>query len=762
MPTTPPLPNDTSRFSAKEMKEIYSLYRRVIRPIGYYQWLTHGLKVRKAFKIASEAHNGVRRQSGEPYILHPLAVAEILVYEMGIVDIDAIIGAFLHDVVEDTDMTLDDMERSFGATVRNIIDGLTKMSILVVDDTQTTEQAENFRRIFLTLYDDIRIILIKLADRLHNMRTLGAKTQEKAYKITSETLYLYAPMAHRLGLYNIKSELEDLSLKYSQPDVYLDIAQKMQAFKENADEYIRNFIAEITLQLTPLDLKFSVKSRFKSVYSVYTKIVEKKVPFEDIFDLYAIRIIIKGNFANESTECWAVYSQITSKFLPNMTRIRDWVTTPKENGYESLHVTVKGPEGKWVEVQIRTERMDESAEKGVAAHWRYKGGGNVEDEVLSTWLAKVRDILENPELGALEAVQGFRKQLQLHNVYVFSPKGKQFRLPTGATALDFAYMVHTEVGNTALAAKVNNTTQSIDYVLSPGDHIQILTSTKQMVQSSWLQIATTDRARDAIKEVLRKKYHKDVRRGKTIFRWKARQYGVDEHHPYFQELLAYFLIATPDEFFARVGSGIIDAQKAEKFISLKQSGGTVGAELLDRWEQQQHKMRERIQELGVKADDLVVADNKNIDNYRLAKCCNPVAGDTIIGIAAQGRVLIHRNDCPEALAMMAQNGKSIIRTKWAMHEGLSDVVFLSVIRVEGSDRQGMLIDLLKVISEKMHINIRKVSIESDDSAPGARAFEGLFYVYVQNTNEMNDVIARLKKVSGVLNAYRYDGADKIM
>ncbi|MEL6651043.1 MAG: RelA/SpoT family protein, partial [Bacteroidota bacterium] len=520
---------------------ILRAYRSIIRGMKGIERSDKAI-VRRAFEYARDAHEGVKRKSGEPYILHPLAVAKIIVNEMGLDDPIALACALLHDVVEDTPIELDDIKREFGKKSMEIIDGLTKIPRSATFDDFNSQQAENFRKILLTISDDIRVVLIKLADRLHNMRTLGAMRREKMLKIASETLYIYAPLAHRLGLYEIKTELEDLAFKYSDPNQYAEIEAKMQATKEDKQAYIERFIRSIRQRLKPSGLKFTIKSRFKSVSSIWSKMQRKNLPFEEIFDRYAVRIILESKEGQEREDCWLVYSLVSGLYRPNPKRLRDWITVPKDNHYESLHTTLMGPDGKWVEVQIRTTRMDEIAEKGVAAHWKYKENGAVEEEFLTEWITQIREILENPYLDALEALRGFKENLQPNDVFVFTPQGEMKRLPRDSTALDLAYKIHTNIGDSAIGAKVNNQVVALDHVLRPGDQVEILTSRKGYPKKEWLRFVRTPRAKDNIKNHLRKERNEVIEQGRMLFLWRARQYDVDENHPYMKELLAYFMM----------------------------------------------------------------------------------------------------------------------------------------------------------------------------------------------------------------------------
>ena len=708
--------------------------------------------ISRAYRFAKQAHEGVRRKSGEPYIFHPMAVARIVVHEMGLEDPVSIMSALLHDVVEDTRYELADMEREFGPKVREIIDGLTKISGSVGLASSLTvsssSQAENFRKVLLTISNDIRVILVKLADRLHNMRTMSAMRQEKMLKKTSETLYIYAPLAHRLGLYEIKTEMEDLALKYSQPNVYADIQQKINESKMEAQAYIDRFISGIRKQLEPTGLRFEVKSRFKSVHSIYSKMLRKKVPFEEIFDLYAIRIILETRPEQEKQDCWYVYALLTSRYRPNPKRIRDWISVPKANGYESLHTTVLGPEGKWVEVQIRTLRMDDIAEKGIAAHWKYKEEKETSEGVINNWIGQVREILENPSLDALEALVEFKENLQPDDVFVFTPKGEMVRMPSRATVLDFAYKIHSNIGDTAIGAKLNNQVVTLDSILKPGDQVEVITSRKQRPREDWLRIVKTARAKNSIKNSLRRKRKEDEEKGKRIFKWRARKYALDENHPYMKELLAYFMVPSMEEFYIRLGRRQINIAKIADFISLKEEGKEIASEYIEEWERKHKAAKMREPNQGVDSAMLEMGTDQLFDNYELADCCNPIRGDEILGYATGDVVEIHRTSCDLAIAHLSQHGDRTIRAKWSKDPN-QEVTFLASIKVVGVDKQGMLAELIRVITMLMKLNITRVTIESQEGL-----FEGLFSLYVSNLQELEEVIARLKTLPHVYSVSR--------
>ncbi|MEM6346049.1 MAG: RelA/SpoT family protein [Bacteroidota bacterium] len=742
--------SETSTLPVNYDQQIIRAYRAIIRGMKDIERSDKAV-VRRAFEYARDAHEGVKRKSGEPYILHPLAVAKIIVNEMGLEDPIALACALLHDVVEDTPTELEDIKREFGKKAMEIIDGLTKIPRSTTFDELNSQQAENFRKILLTISDDIRVVLIKLADRLHNMRTLGAMRREKMLKIASETLYIYAPLAHRLGLYEIKTELEDLSFKFSNPSQYEEIGSKMQASREDKQGYIDRFIRSIKQKLKPSGLKFTIKSRYKSVYSIFSKMQRKNLPFEEVFDRYAIRIILETREGQEREDCWLVYSLVSGLYRPNPKRLRDWITVPKDNHYESLHTTLMGPDGRWVEVQIRTSRMDEIAEKGVAAHWKYKENGTVEEEFLTEWISQIREILENPQLDALEALRGFKENLQPNDVFVFTPQGEMKRLPRNSTALDFAYKIHTNIGDSAIGAKVNNHVVALDYILRPGDQVEILTSRKGSPKQEWLRFVRTPRAKDNIKNYLRRKRNEIIEQGRMLFLWRARQYDVDENHPYMKELLAYFMMPSVEDFFFALGDRKIDTKKIPEFIQLKKEGKAVGNEYIEAWERRQQWMKARLKELGVDADMLVMGKEQSIDYYVLGKCCNPIPGDDILGFVEGDKITIHRPSCEKAISLMSSFGSQVVRAKWTDSGDSKDVTFLVGIKVVGLDKQGMLNDLIRVISLQLKLNIQKVTIESREGM-----FEGFFHLYVHNDEELDRIMAKIELDPNVYTVSRYD------
>ncbi len=703
-------------------------------------------EMRRAFEYAVEAHEGVRRKSGEPYILHPIAVAKIVVKEVGL-GATGVICALLHDVVEDTDIELKDIRREFGSEVAVIIDGLTKIS--GVFDHQTSAQAENFRKMLLTLNDDVRVILIKLADRLHNMRTLEHMKNTSQLKIASETLYLYAPLAHRLGLSKVKHELEDIALQFTEPDLYNEIQHKLMHV-QRSDRYQNNkFMGQIRDKLQEEGVDFTILQRYKSIYSIHSKMSRQGIPFEEVFDLFAIRIIIKPSTKNEKAECWRVFSFLTELFQPNPERVRDWLTIPKTNGYEALHVTLMGPRNRWVEVQIRSERMDLIAERGVAAHWKYKEGGQRYDDNFIKWLSRVRELLENPSMNAVEVVKEFQTDLVSDEVIVFTPKGDLIQLPNGSTVLDFAYEIHTGVGNGCIGAKVNHKVVAFSYKLKNGDQVEIISSSKQHPKAEWVQYVKTSKARNRIREALRKQKKTVAEKGQKIFSWKMRNYPNDKGEVT-NELLAFFNVPTELDFFYLLGMHKLDMNKLAEFIQMKKSGLKVSPTEegldVDR-NSDRRNFEERLKEQqGVNSDMLLIGENMDITGYKLSPCCNPVPGDEIIGIMRPEGLMIHRPNCSNAISAMSNWGRNIIKAKWNQTHS---VTFLAGIKIRGSDSQGMMNSLIKIISNHMKLNIRSITIDSNDGM-----FEGIFKVFIRNTMELENLRKRLKGVQGVFSVTR--------
>ena len=731
-----------------ENKEIVSRYRKLMKSVRPMLKDSDPQQVRLAFNTALEAHKEMRRKSGEPYIFHPIAVAQICVDEIGLGP-TAVIAALLHDVVEDTDMELKDIEKLFGAKVAKIIDGLTKIS--GVFQHGSSQQAENFRKMLLTLSEDVRVILIKIADRLHNMRTLESMPRNSQLKISSETIYLYAPLAHRLGLYSIKTELEDLYLKYTEPEVFRDIANKIQQTKATRNRFIKEFVEPIDESLNNAGFNYTIKGRPKSIHSIWNKIKKQKVTFEEIYDLFAIRIILDTDLEEEKSACWKVYSIVTDFYKPNPDRLRDWVSTPKSNGYESLHVTVMSKTGQWVEVQIRTQRMDEIAEKGFAAHWKYKEShkevNNQSRETgIESWITKVREMIENQDGSAIEFVNDFRNNLFSEEVYVFTPKGDLKILPAGSTALDFAFDIHTKVGAACLGAKVNNKLVPISYKLHNGDQIEILTSSKQKPSEDWLKIVVTSKAVAKIKDSLKEQKKLVAIDGKEIVERKVKQLKLDLSEEVMAELRAYFDCKTNLDFFYLVGRGSIDPGQIKKFREEKVKRETLSPTVIHdakSFEKEIKKVR------GVESDQLLIGENMDKIDYTLAKCCNPIPGDDVFGfVTVNEGIKIHRTSCPNAVELMSNYGYRIIKAKWTNQKELA---FLAGLRITGTDRIGLVQDVTRVISNDLRVNMRSISIDTDENI-----FEGKIMLFVHDTAHLDQLIRKLTKVDGVVKVDRFD------
>lgn len=737
----------------KENKEIVRKYRQLLRRAKPFLKDGDARLIRKAFNVALEAHQGVRRKSGEPYIFHPLSVARICVDEIGL-GTTSIVAALLHDVVEDTELTVKDIERDFGKKIAKIIDGLTKIS--GVFEHGSSQQAENFRKMLLTLSEDVRVILVKLADRLHNMRTLGSMPEHKQYKIASETIFLYAPLAHRLGLYAIKSEMEDLYLRYTEAEVYQDILKKIAATKESRNRFIKSFIRPIQKELGQLDFKYIIKGRPKSVYSIWNKMKKQNIPFEEVYDLFAIRVIIDTTLENEKAACWQVYSIVTDYYKPNPDRLRDWISTPKANGYESLHTTVMARNGQWVEVQIRTLRMDEIAEKGYAAHWKYKDNASPNASGLEQWIGKVRDMLETNDQSALEFVDDFRGNLFNEEVFVFTPKGDLKTLPNGATALDFAFEIHSEVGARCIGAKVNQKLVPITYRLKNGDQVEILTSQKQKPNEDWLRFVVTSKARSKIKDELKEDQKFIAEQGKEIANRKLKQLKLEPSTEIFDRMRAYFNLNNHFELFFHIGNGSIDQKDLKEFKEFKPSvtikgrnQNNTGTTTKPAPAIRDAKSFEK-EIVKVKSDDiLLIGEDMDVVDYRLAKCCNPIPGDNVFGfVTVNEGIKIHRTTCPNAPELLANHGHRVIKAKWASEHASAFLVGLKII---GTDRVGLINDVTSIISDELKVNMRSMSIDTDSGI-----FAGEIMLYINDTQHLDVLITKLNKVEGVVKVSRFD------
>ncbi len=726
----------------EEKKEIVRRYRKLLRHAKPIMKDGDAKIIKKAFSTSLEAHQGVRRKSGEPYIYHPIEVAMICIDEIGL-GTTSIVSALLHDVVEDTEITLSDIECLFGGKVAAIIDGLTKIS--GVFEQGSSQQAENFRKMLLTLSEDVRVILIKLADRLHNMRTLDSMPRNKQLKIASETAYIYAPLAHRLGLYAIKSELEDLYLKFTDNVVYNNIQSKINATKSTRTKFIRNFIKPIKDELDKLDLDYEIKGRPKSIYSIWNKMRKQDVPFEEVYDLFAIRIIIDCDLAKEKSNCWQVYSIVTDQYQPNPDRLRDWISIPKANGYESLHTTVMSEKGQWVEVQIRTRRMDEIAEKGYAAHWKYKDGEKPrDDQGLEMWISKVREILEQSDASAIEFVDDFRSNLYSEEVFTFTPKGDLITLPNGATALDFAFDIHTEVGASCIGAKVNQKLVPLSYELKNGDQVEILTSKKQKPNEDWLKIVVSSKAKSKIKDTLKEERKAFAAEGKEVIKRKLKQMKLEFSQQILEELVAYFRLKTPSELYYQIGKGKIDHQDIKKFRD-EEKASNIGNAI--------RSMVPKVfkpKEKGVNGKDyLILGDDSDYIEYKFAKCCNPIPGDDVFGfLTINDGIKIHRSNCPNATELLSNYGYRVISARWTSRQ---EAGFLTGLKIEGTDRIGIVSDVSAIISSELKVNIRSLSINTDDGI-----FDGEIQLYVYDTQHLDKLIKKLEKVEGVVSVVRFN------
>jgi len=727
----------------EERKEILKRYKLLINACK--RRLEKGEKqiIRKAFEVAVESHKEMRRKSGEPYIYHPIAVAQICAEEIGLGS-TGIVCALLHDTVEDTDLTLEDVKGLFGDKVSQIINGLTKISG-VIDNTSSI-QAENFRKVLLTMSEDIRVILIKLADRLHNMRTLEHMKREKQLKIASETLFLYAPLAHRLGLNNIKTELEDLGLKYTNPDGYNEIAFKLRETEPERKRFVQKFIEPIKEILNEQGFKFKIFGRPKSIFSIYNKTRTKGVAFEEIYDLFAIRIVIDTPYELEKQDCWKIYSIITDFYHPSPERLRDWISTPKSNGYESLHTTVMGPEGKWVEVQIRTLRMDELAEKGYAAHWKYKDSAADKESKLENWIQRVRDMLENPDPNALEFMDDFKLNLFSDELFAFTPKGDMKTLPIGATALDFAFEIHTKVGEQCIGAKVNLKLVPLSYELKSGDQIEILTSNKQTPKEDWLSYVITAKAKSKIKNSLKEQRKKIAEEGKEILERKFQRFKLQFIVQVLNEFCQHFKIPSNQELFYRAALGNVDVKEIKEFVRFKNNPTKTNRKTAA------PKIEQLVTNARGSSDMLVIGDDMQKLDYKLSACCNPIPGDDVFGFITIGEgIKIHRINCPNAIKLLSNYAYRVVKAKWMNDQLIS---FLAGIKIIGTDELGLVNNITKIISAENNVNMRSIKFDTDDGI-----FEGTIMIYVHDTKHLNHLIDVLKKVKGVSKVQRIDEKD---
>lgn len=706
--------------------------------------------IREAFDLALDAHSNMRRKSGEMYIFHPLAVATICAKEIGL-GTTSIICALLHDVVEDTEISLEEIEQKFGAKVASIIDGLTKISGVV--GKTNSMQAENFRKILLTLAEDVRVILIKLADRLHNMRTLDSMARTGQLKIASETMVLFAPLAHRLGLYSIKSELEDLSLKFTEPAIYKEIAQKLQQTKLQRNKYMRKFMIPIEEKLQEQGIVYEIKGRPKSIYSIYNKMKKQNIPFEEVFDLFAIRIIVDTGVEVEKSDCWRVYSIITDNYTPNPERLRDWISVPKSNGYESLHTTVMGPQGRWVEVQIRSLRMDEIAERGYAAHWKYKDDTTTGvDKNIEDWIERIRETLEHPESNAIDFLDDFKLNFFSDEVYAFTPKGDLYSLPANATALDFAFEIHTQVGVQCLGAKVNHKLVPLSYKLKNGDQVEIITSKKQKPTEDWLTYVVTAKAKSKIKTTLKEERRKIALEGKEILQSKFRTAHLDWNNENIHRILNYFKFPTTTDLYYGLGNGMIDKTKLNKALNFFESA----EKLNTKGSSKRNKEKEKEGTKFEKPDLVIVGENLDLD-YSFARCCNAIPGDDIFGFITIGDgIKIHRTNCPNGIRLLSNYGYRIIRAKWATSQLQEVKTFPVGIKITGIDSMGIVSKITDIISKELKVNMQSLTINSI-----AGAFEGSIILYTYDTEHLDQLIAKIKTLPGIESVTRFHVEDKL-
>lgn len=725
--------NMTAEDIEKENKAIAKEYKELLR-ISYQTLNDEDKKlIRKAFDVAVDAHKEQRRKSGEAYIFHPIAVAKIVASEIGLGP-TSIASALLHDVVEDTEITVEQISEMFNPKIAQIVAGLTKISRLE-PDPDISLQAENYRKMLLTLHDDVRVILIKIADRLHNMQTMGSMASYKQAKIASETLYIYAPLAHRLGLFNIKTKLEDLGLKYTEPEVYQDILSKIKESKEEQDAYIKLISDVLSESLDKETVEYSIKGRSKSIYSIYRKMRNQGVSFDEVYDKFALRIVYKADQQNEKFLAWKIYSVVTDHYRPSPNRLRDWISSPKSTGYEALHITVMGPKGRWVEVQIRSERMNEIAEKGYAAHYKYKQGMS-EENSLDIWLNHLREALENSSENAVDFVEDFKLNFYAKEIYVFTPKGEIKSLPKGATALDFAFSVHSEIGIKTRGAKVSGKLVPLNYVLNSGDQVEIITSANQKPSANWLEFVTTARARNKIKNVLNEDTKKQAEEGKEVLQRKLKHLKIDFSEKVLNDLVTYFKEKTSQDVFYKVGTGAIDNQQLKEFANHKNSNSFFN--LFKKTIRKPEAIKKEISNL----DLIVFGEAGEKLDYKLASCCNPIPGDEVFGfVTINEGIKVHKKNCPNAISLQSNYAYRIMQAKW-IDSSTQD--FDVTLKILGIDEMGLTNELTKVISNNMAINIRSIALSSE-----AGVFKGEIKVSVPNNHVLQKLINNIKSVKGV-------------
>lgn len=735
--------------SEDEINEVVKKYRQLLRSCR--RTMKEGDKklIRKAFDLALDAHKNTRRKSGEPYIFHPIAVAQICVDEIGL-GTTSVICALLHDVVEDTDITLDVIQRQFGDKVGSIIDGLTKMAN-VFDHTTNSLQAENFRKMLLTLSDDVRVILIKLADRLHNMRTLDSMSRNGQLKISSETLYLYAPLAHRLGLYAIKSELEDLGIKYTETEKYNEILQKLKDTKPQRTRYINQFIEPIANELKRQGMNVEIKGRPKSIFSILSKMKKQGIPFEEVYDLFAIRIITESPPENEKADCWNVYSVVTDIYYPNPARLRDWISSPKSNGYESLHTTVMGPKGRWVEVQIRSRRMDDIAEKGYAAHWKYKDSeqGTASESGLEDWLTQIREILESPDSNAIDFLDDFKLNLYADEVFIFTPKGELKQLPANSTALDFAFEVHSEVGLRCLGAKVNGKLVPLSHVLQNGDQVEVITSKKQKPNEEWLKFVVTGKAKSRIKQALKDEKRRISQEGKEYLERKFRNAKITWNKDSLNQLVNFYKLPSSLDLFYAIATGLFDKSKLDldlvfhKPATARDFSKMVEPKVITAPAAQSPTpaITGKALKPGEKTSDIIIlGDNLTGVEYSFSKCCNPIPGDDVFGfITVSDGIKIHRTNCPNGIKLMSNYGYRVIKAQWANSPVKQDKYFLAGIHITGIDSVGVISKITDIVSKELEVNMKSITVESNEGT-----FDGDIMVYIMDTSHLDVLMKKIE------------------
>jgi guanosine-3',5'-bis(diphosphate) 3'-pyrophosphohydrolase len=726
----------------QEKKEIVRRYRALLRVLK--PKLKSGDKelVRSAFEIAIEAHKTMRRKSGEPYIFHPLAVAMICIEEIGL-GVRSTICALLHDTVEDTDITLEDIQREFGQEITKIIDGLTKISHVV--DNNTTQQAENFRKILLTLTDDPRVILIKLADRLHNMRTLDSMKREKQLKVSSETVYVYAPLAHRMGFYSIKTEMEDLSMKYLEPEIYRQIARKLSDTKRERSRYINEFLKPVKERLDKAGYDYEIFGRPKSIHSIWSKMKKKNVAFEEVYDLFAIRVIVDTSSEQEKEACWKMYSVITDMYSPSPDRLRDWLSNPKSNGYEALHTTVMGPQGKWVEIQIRSKRMNEIAEKGLAAHWKYKEGGG-DDDRFDKWFTQIKEVLGNDDISSIDFLQDFKTSFLAEEIYVYTPKGDVKMLPIGSSALDFAFAIHSAIGSKCIGAKVNHKLVPISYKLRSGDQVEIITSNKQKPSEDWIALVITAKAKNKIKDSLREEKRKVAEDGKYAAEKKFASSGIPFSNHNIEEVAAFYKLPSTLDLFYRIAIKQIDLKELKEFVVV---GDKLQLIKIPKVEPDKTALPNQKHEPKKDAELIIFGESSDRIVYTLANCCKPIPGDDVFGFVSTGKgLIIHRTNCPNATRLLSSYGHRVVKTKWAKNKEIS---FLTGLKLTGLDDVGVIHKITNLISGELKININAITVEAKEGI-----FEGNIRIYVHDKDELEVLFEKLRDLPGIQSVQRYD------